>query len=159
LTLLEVLEPSDLVVRCEFEREGMVVPQGARFMGRSPSDALRIFDYTPRPVEAIQSDFRVAPNLLTGSVGLKEYLRIGPRQIDCFEVRELLVDSPANYDLRGRFALAIVAEGKGEVSSDGERLPLRPGTSCLLAAAAGGVRFEPAPSQSLRILLCMPGQA
>ena len=47
LTVLEIMEPSDLVVRCEFEREGIVVPPSARFMGREPADALRIFDFTP----------------------------------------------------------------------------------------------------------------
>ena len=26
ITMLEIMEPSDLVVRCEFEREGIVVP-------------------------------------------------------------------------------------------------------------------------------------
>jgi mannose-6-phosphate isomerase len=156
LTLLEVLEPSDLVVRCEFEREGMVVPPDARFMGRAPSDALRIFDYTPCPVETIQSRYRVPPELLAESNGFKEYLCIGPCQIDCFQVRELYVDSSSNYDLHGRFALAIVAAGAGELSSGGETIPLRPGSCCLLAAAAGRVRFKPAPSQPLRILLCMP---
>jgi hypothetical protein len=46
------------VVRCEFEREGVVVPPGARFMGRSPVDALRIFDYTAWPLAAVQAHFR-----------------------------------------------------------------------------------------------------
>jgi mannose-6-phosphate isomerase len=159
LMLLEVQEPSDLVVRCEFEREGLVVPPEARFMGRSPSDALWIFDYTPCPVETMQSRYRVSPEPLTESEGLKEYLRIGPGQIDCFEVRELQVISPASYDLKNRFALVIVAGGEGEISSGGEKLVLRPGACCLLAAAAGRVRFKPAPSHSLRILLCMPGEA
>ena len=34
ITMLEIMEPSDLVVRCEFEREGIVVPEDGRFMGR-----------------------------------------------------------------------------------------------------------------------------
>ena len=32
--MLEIMEPSDLVVRCEFEREGIVVPEDGRFMGQ-----------------------------------------------------------------------------------------------------------------------------
>ena len=33
ITMLEIMEPSDLVVRCEFEREGIVVPEDGRFDG------------------------------------------------------------------------------------------------------------------------------
>jgi mannose-6-phosphate isomerase len=95
LTVLEVMEPSDLVVRCEFEREGVVVPPGARFMGRSPVDALRIFDYTAWPLAAVQAHFRVAPEALAANEGLQEQRRIGPKQIDCFDVREIEVDSAA----------------------------------------------------------------
>jgi mannose-6-phosphate isomerase len=159
LTLLEVQEPSDLVVRCEFEREGLVVPPEARFMGRSAADALRIFDYTPCPVESVQSRYRVQPKLLAEREGLTEYERIGPGEIDCFQIRELYVASSASYDLQGRFALAIVAEGEGEIASGGEKLSLRPGACCLLAAAAGRVQIEPATGQPLRLLLCMPGEA
>jgi mannose-6-phosphate isomerase len=157
LTVLEVMEPSDLVVRCEFEREGVIVPPGARFMGREPADALRIFDYTPCPVDAIQASYRVTPEPLVMTESLKEHLRLGPRQIDCFEVRELQVTAPASYDFKGRFALGIVAEGRGRLTCGSEQIDLRPGTVCLLAAAAGQVLLEPAPALPLRLLLCLPG--
>ncbi len=41
ILMLEVMEPSDLVVRCEFVREGVEVPPEARFMGatRGPGSA------------------------------------------------------------------------------------------------------------------------
>lgn len=159
LTVLEVLEPSDLVVRCEFEREGVIVPPGARFMGRDPADALRIFDYTAWPLDAVQSHFRVAPETLAVTECMKEKRRIGAEQIDCFEVRELEVAAASEYDLNGRFALGIVAEGAGRICCGEEQLALRPGKCFLLAAAAGQVRIEPTSGDALRVLLCLPGAA
>jgi mannose-6-phosphate isomerase len=159
LTVLEVQEPSDLVVRCEFEREGVVVPEAARFMGRRPADALRIFDYTLQPTDSVQETYRVQQEPLAASECIREYRRIGSGQIDCFEVRELQIASTVSYDLNGRFALGVVIEGNGQISCRGEELSIRPGTCCLLTAAAGELLIEPATHQSLRILLCMPGEA
>lgn len=159
LTVLEVMEPSDLVVRCEFEREGVIVPPGARFMGRDPADALRIFDYTARPLESIAANYRVRPEALVATEGWKEQRRIGARQIDCFEVRELEIGLAASYELKGRFALGIVAEGEGRIFRGEERLALRPGSCFLVAAAAGQMRIEPTAGQALRLLLCLPGAA
>jgi mannose-6-phosphate isomerase len=159
LTVLEVLEPSDLVVRCEFEREGVIVPPGARFMGRDPAAALRIFDYTAWPLDAVQAHFRVAPETLAANECMKEKRRIGAEQIDCFEVRELEVSLAASYELKGCFALGIVAEGAGRIFCGEEQLALRPGSCFLLAAVAGQVRVEPATRSALRVLLCLPGGA
>jgi mannose-6-phosphate isomerase len=57
--MLEVMEPTDLVVRCEFEREGIVVPPAGRFMGRDPDFALGIFDYTELPVAEVRRRYRI----------------------------------------------------------------------------------------------------
>jgi mannose-6-phosphate isomerase len=158
LTLLEVMEPSDLVVRCEFEREGVIVPPVARYMGLSPAEALRIFDYTPQSIESIRNNHLVTPELLAETESLKEYRRIGPQQIDCFEVRELQVLAPTTYDLQDRFAVCVVTGGAGLIRCGNEQQSLRPGYCYLLAAAAGQIQIEPAPSSQLDLLLCLPGQ-
>jgi len=74
-------------------------------------------------------------------------------------VRELEVAAAAKYDLEGRFALGIVAEGEGWIYCGEEQLALRPGSCFLLAAAAGQVRVEAATGDALRVLLCLPGAA
>lgn len=159
LTLLEVLEPSDLCVRCEFERKGVAVPEDARFMGLEPSSALRVFNYERWSLDAVQEHFRVAPTLLKSSNGLKEYSLIGPEQIDCFEVRALRVDSSAYYEMDGRFSLAIVTEGEGRISAGGDTLHLGFGDRCLVTAAADRVLLEQVGNRPLRLILCMPGKA
>jgi mannose-6-phosphate isomerase len=65
LLVLEVMEPSDLVVRCEFEREGIVVPPPARFMGRDPDFALQIVDRHAYSVAQITRKCRIEPMVKT----------------------------------------------------------------------------------------------
>lgn len=45
--MVEILEPSDLAVRFEFERDGLVIPESARFMSRGLDFCLDIFDMSP----------------------------------------------------------------------------------------------------------------
>ncbi len=159
LTLLEVQEPSDLCVRCEFERDGVVVPHEARFMGLTPSDALRIFNYERLPLGAVKERFRVTPKILNQTSGLTESLLIGPEQIDCFEIRELMVSSRGRYELDGRLTLAIAADGKSKLTSGKDTLQLSTGNSCMIAAAAGELIVEPENDDCCQLLLCMPGRS
>ncbi|MCK5528118.1 MAG: mannose-6-phosphate isomerase, partial [Kiritimatiellae bacterium] len=62
--VLEVMEPTDLVVRCEFERQGIVVPPDARFMGIDPEQALEIFDLEQNSIEEIHNKCAVTPIML-----------------------------------------------------------------------------------------------
>jgi mannose-6-phosphate isomerase len=158
LTLLEVMEPSDLVVRCEFERNGIIVPPSARFMGLDPSEALQIFDYSQNSIEDIQRQFRITAETLTVNSGLTEYVRIGPRQIDCFEVREILVERRSEYFLGERFAVAIVVEGEGEMHCGQDNLLVGKGSCSFLTAASNRVQIKPKGSARLRVLLCLPGR-
>jgi mannose-6-phosphate isomerase len=157
LTVLEIMEPSDLVVRCEFEREGIVVPPAARFMGCEPADALRIFDFTPWPLTAVREKLRVAPRVLREGRGFTESLLIGPRQIDCFEVREVAVHAPATLSLDERFAIGIACAGTARISAgDGGRMEARAGSAFFAAAAARELSIVPANGPFV-LHLCLPG--
>jgi len=157
ITVLEVMEPSDLVVRCEFESGGYLIPPASRFMGLPPAEALRVLDYSACPVESVRANYRVEPELLAETGSLTECRRIGPGQIDCFEVRELRVCSHTNYDLAGRYALLIVADGTARLCHGAEALTLYKGASCLVAAASNQISIEPSGPDPLRLLLCVPG--
>ena len=43
--MVEIMEPTDLTIRIEFERGGYVLPENARFMGRGIDFALSMFNY------------------------------------------------------------------------------------------------------------------
>lgn len=157
LTVLEVMEPSDLVVRCEFEREGIVVPEPARFMGQAPAEALRIFDFSAWPYEALRAQFQVTPRVLNASEHGRELLLIGPQQIDCFEVRKLEVADQIQLAADGRFRIGIVHAGYGSVSAQGVELQLQPGSAFFVPAATQQLDFHNAAQAHMEIYFCLPG--
>jgi len=152
--MLEVMEPSDLVVRCEFERDGVVVPPNARFM-RSPVDlALQIFDYTPLSVAQVEAAYKITPQRLS----VCQELLIGRDQTDCFSVTRLTVFAPTNLSPSGFLRVGIVAKGQGTLTMDDQVLALRPGIRFLLAASAPRGELKSCGDEALQILVCSPGQ-
>jgi mannose-6-phosphate isomerase len=151
--MLEVMEPSDLVVRCEFERKGVVVPPEARFM-ESPVDvALQIFDYTPLSVADVQARYRIAPQKL----GPDEELLIGPAQTSCFSVTRLTIPDRRTIVSPGQLRLGVVAAGEGSLAVEGHTVRLQPGARFLLAASAPPVEVQATGGPALQLLFCAPG--
>ena len=61
LFLVEIQEPSDLVVRFEFERAGYVLPEAARFMNRDVDFALTVFNLAPLTAADLEQRARCRP--------------------------------------------------------------------------------------------------
>ena len=62
--MVEIQEPSDLVVRFEFERGGYVLPESARFMDRGIDFGLTVFDLTPLTADDLEARVRCQPQRL-----------------------------------------------------------------------------------------------
>lgn len=159
LLVVEILEPTDLVVRCEFEREGIVVPPDARFMQRDPDFALKIFDHTSYSVAEITRRCRVQPEVLRETAVLTEQRLIGPQETDCFDVRDLRVRGRAELATPGRVMIGMVTEGQGSVRVGGEELEVARGARFLCAAAATEISYTPAAGGDMTVVLCCPGRA
>ena len=154
ILMLEVMEPSDLVVRCEFVREGAEVPPEARFMRQSVDLALQIFDYTPRPVAAVEAAFKIPPQRLSA---VEERL-IGPAQTGSFSVTRFQVASRTSLTPCPRVRIGVVAAGQGTLEVAGQQIPLQPGSRFLLAAAAPAGELASTGDEPLTVLFCSPGQ-
>jgi mannose-6-phosphate isomerase len=153
--MVEVMEPSDLVVRCEFEREGVVVPPGGRFMGRGLDFCLDVFDYAEYPIAEVRRRFCLTPASQASTPGWIVDRLVGRDRTGCFEICRIQADRRGLWGNDGRCALAIVTRGSGVISVGGEQLPLKFGESCFVAAASEGMSFAPgAPGSEL--LLCRP---
>jgi mannose-6-phosphate isomerase len=153
--MLEVMEPSDLVVRCEFVREGVIVPPSARFM-QSPVDlALQIFDYTPMSVAQVEETYKISPQRFNSC----EELLIGPEQTDCFSVTRLTIDRIVKLSSPGHPRIGIVAGGRGTLTVANQSLSLKQGSRFLLAASAPRGELVKSGEESLQVLFCSPGQA
>lgn len=154
--VLEVMEPSDWVVRCEFEREGIVVPPEGRFMRRGLDFCLDIFDYASRSVDEIKKLCRLSPHVLAQTDALTDEQLVGPEHTDCFTVRRLSVRAAAALPATGLMALCLVAKGTGTLRAGGRELALKPGSRFFLPAAGPEARVIPADSEPMELLLCLP---
>lgn len=155
--MVEVMEPSDLVVRCEFEREGVIVPPDARFMGRGLDFCLNLFDYEEYPLAEIRRRSCLIPTRLFDEPGWIVDRLAGSDRTSCFEIHRIQADRPGTLRNDGRCALVIQTRGSGVVAVGGEQVALRFGDSCFMAAASAGLTFSPdAPSGE--IILCRPAE-
>jgi mannose-6-phosphate isomerase len=152
LLLLEVMEPSDWVVRCEFEREGIIVPPEARYMGRDLDFCLDVFDYQERTTAEVTARCRVEPELLDESDAHLETRCLAHARTRCFEVRRLWVRATHTWPAATHGRLFVVAKGHGHIQAGDRELTLRPGARFFLAARAEA-RLTPA-MEPLELLVC-----
>jgi mannose-6-phosphate isomerase len=157
LLVVEIMEPSDLVVRCEFERDGLIVPPDARFMGRDPDLALQIFRHESWSVAETRRRLRVEPTIRTDADGVRHEVLFDARHSPCFEVQRVRLDAGRRHriDTGGRLAVVLGIQGRGRLAAGDERLPLNRGGRRLVAAAAG--RFElVAQAEPVTTVVCFP---
>lgn len=159
LLVLEVMEPSDWVVRCEFELNGIPVPPEARFMGINPNLALQIFDHTNYSVPAARKNFRITPRLGVAGAGFTSEVLIDENDTSCFRIERWCVTGSAQLPTSDRFSLWIVVGGVGHAGIASSVLPLHRGEKFLSAAALSTVAVEAIAGQPLKILRVQPGSA
>ena len=153
--MVEIQEPSDLVIRFEFERAGYRLPESARFMGRDVDFALTVFDLTPLTPSDIETRVRCRPLWLRewGPGSWQEEL-IGLAQTDCFRVaRTYLAGTVTKAE--NRATIAIVTEGAVIAEVGGEAYSISRYEKVFLPAGLGAVKFTPVGGDA-EILECFP---
>ena len=153
--MVEIQEPSDLVIRFEFERAGYVLPEAARFMNRDVDFALTVFNLTALTPHDLSSRVRCRPRRIRdlGPGSWQDEL-IGPAQTDCFRVARAHLGGPVVKDETSS-VIAIVTGGSVIAEAGGERHRLDIYEKCFLPARLGPVRFTPTAG-SAEILECFP---
>ena len=155
--MVEIQEPSDLVVRFEFERAGYVLPESARFMGRGLEFCLDVFNLAPLAAEELERRVRCRPRRRRdlGPGSWQDEL-IGAEQTDCFRVRETHLGGPVVKDETSA-VIAIVTSGEVAVSAGGITHRFLTNDKFFLPAGLGPVAF--APAGRAVILECLPPSA
>ncbi|MDR1280854.1 MAG: phosphoheptose isomerase, partial [Opitutaceae bacterium] len=136
LFVVEAQEPSDLVVRFEFRRGDLVLPEPARFMGRGLDFCLDIFDLAPHDEADADAGngngaarFRCQPRRLrewNGGASWRDEL-IGPDRTPCFRMTRLHLADGAPVTLDDtEWTIAIVTAGACEVRTAGDPGAARP---------------------------------
>jgi mannose-6-phosphate isomerase len=156
LLLLEVMEPSDLVVRCEFERDGILVPPDARFLGRDLDFCLDFFDYRSMDLNEVQDRCRVKSELLSQSEAHEARRKLPFSKTGCVEVWELIVKREFTWFQASYFRLVIVVCGSGEINMADHRLRVTAGSRFFVAANADAIVVHPDKGAPLTLLICQP---
>lgn len=153
--MVEIQEPSDLVVRFEFERAGYVLPESARFMGRDVDFALSLFNLSPLSMTDIENRVRCRPRRIRemGPGSYQDEL-IGPNQTDCFRVAKTHLAGPVVKD-ESSSAIAIVTSGALMAEAGGERHRLDTYQKFFLPAGFGSLRLTPLQGPA-DLLECFP---
>ncbi|MBO1254405.1 mannose-6-phosphate isomerase [Alteromonas sp. 5E99-2] len=155
ILMLEIMEPSDLAVRFEFERCGYVIPEAARFMNRDIDTALDVFNFDPVPPEDIEQEFKCSPQLVSddGKGNTLEKL-IGPEQTPCFSIKRTKVKGTFKRN-NDAFFLGVVVEGSGTMRLGDETVSLTQFERFFCPAHVNEFEYE--SSEGMQILECYPG--
>ncbi|HEY1108207.1 MAG TPA: phosphoheptose isomerase [Opitutaceae bacterium] len=152
--MVEIQEPSDLVIRFEFERAGFVLPESSRFMNRDVDFGLTVFNFDPLPPAELDRRVRCQPRRIRnlGTHSWQDEL-IGAAQTDCFRVARTHLAEPVVKDETSA-TIAIVTAGSVTAEVGGEAHTLRTYDKVFLPAGLGPVKFTPHPTAEM--LECHP---
>ena len=153
--MVEIQEPSDLVVRFEFERAGYVLPEASRFMGRDLEHALQVFNFNPLGADDLATRVRCTPRRLRalGPSSHQDEL-IGRNQTDCFRVLKTTLDTAVTKH-EDSAVIAIVTGGTVTAEVGDDTHHLRTHDKFFLPAGLGPVRFTPGLG-GCELLECLP---
>ena len=114
VTMVEVMEPSDLVIVPERNCCGVELSEAQRFAGLSPETALGLFDYTPRTPEQVRELCTPRRQTLARTeTGLLESLIPHEAVSGYFAVERLTFTGSWQLDLTRRsFRIGVVTKGE-----------------------------------------------
>jgi len=114
--MVEIMEPTDYVVRLEFERGDYILPEESRFMGRDIEFALDMINFKKVEVDEVRARYFCTPQTFSQQKGGIEEILIGPQKTRCFRVHRLTVRE--SYTMKSEsFYVGIVIKGDGSVST------------------------------------------
>ena len=157
ILMLEIMEPSDLAVRFEFERCGYVIPEEARFMGSDIETALDVFNFEPVPPEKVDEEFRCDPKVLTSDEhGNRLEELIGSDKTSCFTIKRASVNSCFKRS-ENAFFYGVVIGGSGTLSTGDEMTHLNRWDRFFCPAGVDLFQYE--SDSGMTVLECYPGNS
>lgn len=133
--MMELMEPTDWVVRCETTNAGLTLSPEACFMGLDLETCLEVFDYRAYPVAEVRRTFQQSPRELVRTTAYCEEELIGPAFHEYFRLHRLRGHGDASWS-GGELMLLIVVSGEADLRCGGQRQPVREGQTWLLPGAA-----------------------
>jgi mannose-6-phosphate isomerase len=153
--MIEIQEPTDLVVNTEYLFCGMRRTEAQCYLGLGFDLGMRCFDYQATG-EAHIAQHRLVPRTLRDDSAGAEEVLIGPEHTPCFGMTRLTVRDRVSDRDRGRCYIGIVIEGRGRLTGPTFDLPLQAGGTFFVPAASEHSAFEAAAGHPLRLVKCFP---
>jgi len=152
--MVEIMEPSDLVVRFEFERAGYTLPESARFMNRGLDFCMDIFNFDAMPESVVRRDFMFEPKLEStyGEAGHR-YSLIGPETTPCFRVNKSTIRGKVERE-EASFFTGVVTSGDCVVRTGEHQTKLNTLSKFFCPAGLGSHIIE--AEKEVQILECFP---
>jgi mannose-6-phosphate isomerase len=151
--LVEIQEPTDLVINAEHEGTGRTEAQA--FLNLGLDLAMSCFNY-----QAVGLDFvirrRLAPRLLADDSQATEERLIGPEDTPSFGAARLTVRGCIRDRDRGRCYAGVVTAGRGAIETAAGPIPLQVGSTLFVPAASTHEAYRAAPGQPLTVIKCFP---
>lgn len=133
--MVELMEPTDWVVRCETVTAGVKLTPDQCFMGLRLEQCLDIFDYRAHPVAEVRTTFQQAPRILQKTASFTEEELISPAWHEFFRLHRLRGTGEATWS-GNELMLLIALKGGGKLSAGGESRKVQAGEAWLLPGAA-----------------------
>lgn len=152
LLMVEIQEPTDYVVRCEYAHGGVTLPESARTMGLGLDEVLGLFDYTAYPADTIAQRFGRRLRSVAQTDGGCEHVLLEAPQTDRIEVRRIAATGRFDIDTDGRFSILVVLSGSGTISAGGATFDLQPFSRVFLPAAVRSATLD----GHMEVARCMP---
>lgn len=151
--MIEIMEPSDLVARFEYTRNGSTLPVESRFMGRDLDFALSTLNFQVTTQEQVAETWFASPALIHESDAIQYESLLDSRLTDRFSLRRLRVFGEARLAEEG-FYVAYVLGGRGTLEWGGEAFELARHDRFLVPADVDQVTWR--TSGTLEVLLAFP---
>ena len=153
--LIEVQEPTDLVVVTEYVFCGVRRTEAQCFMGLDFDLGMSCFDYGATGLAHV-AKHRLASRMLRDDPAGSEEVLIGPEHTRCFGMARLTVRDRIPERDRGRCYVGIVIEGRGALLGPGGDMPVEAGTTFFVPAASEQEAFQAKPQGPLVVIKCFP---
>ena len=152
--MVEIMEPTDFVVRIEFERGGYVLPEEARFMERGVDFGLSMFQFDQRSVEEVRKQNFIQPKVIHRyNDSSNEYSLMDEQVSHCFRVKKLCLAGRL-IKKEESFYIGIVTQGAGTISTHDLTHEVRTGDKFFVPFQTDRVQIE--SQEGMEILIALP---
>jgi len=152
--MVEIMEPSDLVVRFEFESSGYTLPESARFMDRGLDFCLDIFDFEPKPESLVRSKYMFEPQLEeTYGETAHRYHLLGEETTPCYRIKKSVINGVVTRR-ENSFFIGVVTGGACVLRTDEAAIKLDTFDKFFCPAGLGEYTIE--ADEEVQILECFP---